>query len=102
MDIPGLDKERDLRNVIVILVEALKLYKARAYTTDKLLTALMGLPPTKRAELTTAYVNSEATRLRLEFDDAAKKEAVHVEKALSGSGEFVDALRLYASRQHWK
>jgi hypothetical protein len=97
-----MENDRDLRNVLLILVKGLKLYKARACTTNNLLTALMALPPTKRAEVTTGYVSSETSKLLTEFGAAADKEALHIEKALSGSGEFLEALRVYASRQHWK
>lgn len=94
--------DRSLRNVLLILVKGLKLQKARAYTADKLLSSLMALPPTKRAELTEEYINSEALRIRALFDEAATKEAANIEKALSGDKPFLEVLRIYASQQFWE
>jgi D-alanyl-D-alanine carboxypeptidase len=94
--------DRDLRNVILILVKGLKLYQSRAHTANKLLTSLMALPPTKRAEVTTQYVNSEKNRFLRLYDGAAQKQAEHIEKALSGDGDFLEQLRVYASQQFWE
>lgn len=94
--------DRDLRNVLQLLINGLKLYKARAHTSNKLLSAVMALHPTKRSELTTEYVNSELRKFRGLYDDAAQKEAANIEKALSGDGDFLETLRVYASQQFWE
>jgi hypothetical protein len=94
-----MENDRDLRNVILLLVKASKLYQARAYTANKVLTALMGLPPTNRAALTTEYVSSEATRIHSLCEEPVNKQAQRIEKALAGDGEFLEALRVYASEQ---
>jgi hypothetical protein len=97
-----MDNDRDLRNVILLLVKACKLYKARAYTANKLLTSLMSLPPTKRAATSPEFVNSEAKSFLSHFGDAADQEAARIERSLEGDGAFLEYLRVYASQQYWK
>ena len=96
-----MSNDRDLRNVILILVKAVKLYKVRALTANKVLSSVMALPPNKRAALPPPYVQSEATRIRGLVENGVNKEADKVEKALSGDAAFLEALRIYASQQHW-
>jgi hypothetical protein len=93
--------DRQLRNVILILVDAVRLYKARAYTANDLLNTLMVLPPTKRAETTPQSLQSDANRIRAKFEQDASREAQQVIKALEGDGDYYFALQIYASKQHW-
>jgi hypothetical protein len=96
-----MNDDRDLRNVILLLVKAVKLYKVRALTANTVLASLMALPPNKRAALTESYVQSEAMRISQAAEIGANKESAQIEKALSSEAAFLMALRVYASRQHW-
>jgi hypothetical protein len=91
--------DRDLRNAILLLVQACKLHKARALTSGAVLSSLMDFPPTKWAEVTPQFVSGEIARLRPEVEALGHKEGQQIEAALNGSGAFLEALRVYASGQ---
>ena len=93
--------EEDLRNVMLLLVDAVKLWQVRAVTVDKILNAIMAAPPQKRASLTVADIDALARDIRPQAAAAADLMAEQVEKKLR-EGDFLNAARIYASQQFWK
>jgi hypothetical protein len=93
--------EQDLRNVMQLLVDAIKLWQVRAVTVDKILNAIMAAPPQKRAALSVADIDALARDIRPQAGAAADLMAAQVEKKLK-SGDFLNAARVYASQQFWK
>src|SRR5579864_504512 len=91
--------DRDLRNAILLLVRVCKLHKARAITSGAVLSSLLEFPPTKWVEVTPQFVSGEIAHLRPEVEALGNKEAREIEEALSGSGNFLEPLRVYASSQ---
>ena len=97
-----MENDRDLRNVILLLVKAHKMYQARALSLNTALSAIMALPPTKRAEITDAQIHEEAQKVLSRANQLADEQSAKLEKALEGSSEFLETLRVYASQQFWK
>ena len=93
--------EEDLRNVIQLLVNAVKLWQVRAVTVDKFLNAILAAPPQKRALLSVADIDALARDIRPQAGAAADLMAEQVEKKLK-EGDFLNAVRVYASQQFWK
>lgn len=96
------ENDRDLRNVILILISALKLNKSRALSLNRALAHVMKSHPTKRSAMTEADVQELLKEFRRLAEADVQDEAKVVEQALHGSGEFLEKLRVYASKQHWK
>jgi len=93
--------EQDIRNVMKLLVEAIKLWQVRAVTVDKILNAIMAAPPQKRASLSVADIDALARDIRPQAGAAADLWAEQVEKKLQ-EGDYLNAARIYASQQFWK
>ena len=93
--------DRALRNAILMLVQACKLYQVRDLTTNAALTMVMSLSPTERAALTAAKLEAHAQQFRPKFQEMANKGTAQVERALEGSTDFLTLLQLYASKCHW-
>jgi hypothetical protein len=98
-----MDNDRDLRNVILLLIKAIKLYRARAYALNEALSALMATPPTKRYRIPVGMVNERAEGYHRDFQAQANQQAQKIEQALAGDGEYLEILRAYASfHQRWE
>jgi hypothetical protein len=93
--------EQDLRNVILLLVKAHKLWQVRAETLNKILNAIMAAPPPKRAALSVADIDALTRDIRPQAEAAADLLAEQVEKKLA-DGDFLNAVRIYASQQFWE
>jgi hypothetical protein len=92
--------EQDIRNVMKLLVEAIKLWQVRAVTQDKILNAILAAPPQKRAALSVADIDALTKDIRPQAGAAADLWAEQVEKKLE-EGDYLNAARLYASQQFW-
>lgn len=97
--VPG--SEQDIRNVMKLLVDSIKLWQVRAVTADKILKAILAAPPQKRASLSVADIDALVRDIRPQAGAAADLWAEQVEKKLE-EGDFLNAARLYASQQFWK
>ena len=97
-----MENDRDLRNVILLLVKAHKMYQARALSLNTALSAIMALPSTKRAEITDAQIHEEAQKVLSRANQLADEQSAPLEKALGGSSDFLETLRVYASQQFRK
>ncbi len=90
--------DRELRDVILLLVRACKLWQSRAVASSAALSRLVDLPRKKRATLTAKALRSVADEARLHGTAIASQQAASLEEALSNSSEFLEALRVYASK----
>jgi len=93
--------EQDLRNVIQLLVNAHKLWQSRAVTLDKVLNGIMAHSPTKRANLTVQDIDAITRRVQPIVEAEVQLKAEQVEAKLK-EGDFLNALRIYASQQFWR
>ncbi len=93
-----LGSEQDLRNVIRLLLLAYKRQQVRAETLDKVLSAVMAFPPTERANLSESRIVSLIDHVRGQAGAASDLYSEQIEKRLE-SGDFLNALRIYASQQ---
>jgi len=89
--------ERELRDVILLLVRACKLWQSRAVASSTALSRIIDLPRSKRARLTAEALRLVAYQARLHGATVASQQAASLEEALSSSNEFMEALRVYAS-----
>ena len=94
--------DRDLRNVLIILVEGCKKHHLRAMTLNTCLTWVLELPPNIRAALTLAQLEAQCAKFQEAAAPIVDKRAAQLEKVLSGDKEFLEILRIYASQQHWE
>jgi len=94
--------DRDLRNVILILVKGCKLYQVRALTANAALDMVMSLPSDRRAALTAKQLEAYAQTVRPKVQEMADRGAAQVEQALEGITDFLGLLQLYASKCHWQ
>ncbi len=93
--------EKDLRKVIQLLVNAHKLWQSRAMTLDKVLNGIMAQSPTKRGSLTAQDIDAITRQIQPIVEAQAQLNAEQVEKKLK-DGDFLNAVRIYASQQFWK
>jgi hypothetical protein len=93
--------EQDIRNVMKLLVEAIKLWQVRAVTQDKILNAILAAPPQKRASLSVVDIDALARDIRPQAGAAADLLAEQVERKIE-KGDYLNAARIYASQQFWK
>jgi len=96
--------DRELRKVILLLVQAHKTQLARAASYRILLMAATDETANlKRGRyLSLADIEQELPRIRAQTEPAADAEARQVEAALNGEKDFLEALRVYASQQFWR
>jgi hypothetical protein len=88
--------DRELRDGILLLVRACKLWQSRAVASSIALSRIVDLPRREREMLSAQALRSFADQARLQGSVVAEQQAASLEQALSGSSEFLDALRLYA------
>jgi hypothetical protein len=93
--------EQDLRNVIQLLVNAHKLWQSRALTLDRILNGIMAQSPTKRANLTVRDIDTITRQIQPIVDAEVQLKAEQVERKLK-DGDYLNAVRIYASQQFWK
>ena len=93
--------EQDLRNVIQLLVNAHKLWQSRAVTLDRILNGIMAQSPTKRANLTVRDIDTITRQIQPIVDAEVQLKAEQVERKLK-DGDYLNAVRIYASQQFWK
>ena len=90
--------DRELRDVILLLVRACKLWQSRAVASSTALSRLVDLPRRERARVTAETLRSVADEARFHGTAMASQQAAPLEQALSSSSEFMEALRAYASK----
>jgi hypothetical protein len=97
-------EDRDLRNVILLLVKAHKMQQARAASFRILLLAAVDESANleRGRHLTLADIERELPKIRDQTEPIADAEARQVEAALNDQKDFLEELRIYASRQFWK
>jgi hypothetical protein len=95
------ENDRDLRDILIILVEACKKHHLRAMTLNTCLTWMIELPPNSRAALTLAQLEAQCAKFQEAAAPIVDKRAPQLEQVLSGDKPFLEALRIYASEQHW-
>jgi hypothetical protein len=96
--------DRDLRNVILLLVKAHKMRHSHATSLQSLLTGLM-MQSRSSIPISPKDFEDQARdlpKIQATMDQIADDEARQLETILKGDGPFLDALRVYASRQFWQ
>jgi hypothetical protein len=91
--------ERDLRKVILLLVQAHKMRESQAAAFRLLILAILEELARRKAGPPLAEVETELWKIRARTDLLADNEAQQVEAALNGESDFLEALRVYTSRQ---
>jgi hypothetical protein len=99
--IPQPGSDEDVRQVMKLLVDSIKLWQVRAVTVDKILNAILAAPPQKRASLSVADIDALVKDIRPQAGAAADLWADQVERKLE-QGDYLNAARIYASQQFWK
>lgn len=99
-EIPLPGSDQDIRQVMKLLVDAVKLWQVRAVTVDKILNAILAAPPQKRAGLSVADIDALTKDIRPQAGAAADLWAEQVERKLE-QGDYLNAARIYASQQFW-
>jgi hypothetical protein len=90
-------EDRDLRNVILLLVKAHKMRQSHAAALRVLCRAV--LDESSKRKLTSVDLDVEYLKIQAQTDPVADLEARDIEAALTGGGPFLEQLRIYASRQ---
>ena len=96
--------ERDVKNVILLLVKAHKMRHSHATSLQSVLTQLM-MQSKSSIPLSPKDFEDQVRdlpKIQATMDRIADDEAAELEKALTGDGPFVDHLRVYASQQFWQ
>jgi hypothetical protein len=96
--------DRDLRNVILLLVKAHKMRHSHATSLQSLLNRVMmqSKSSTPLSPKDFEDLGRDLPGLQATMDRIADDESRQVEAALNGEGDFLEALRIYASRQFWQ
>jgi hypothetical protein len=97
---PMEDSERELRKVILLLVNSHKMYQVRSLMQGAGLQKAMELIQSGRKDL--GYIRAAQEQAQTVGDAEANKQAQSLENALAGEEPFLELLRVYASRQSWK
>jgi hypothetical protein len=95
-------EDRDLRNVILLLVKAHKMRQSHAAALRIVLQAVVDESASRKAVPSLADIETELRKILAQTDPIADAEARQVEAALNGESDFQAALGLYASQQFWK
>jgi hypothetical protein len=93
--------DRDLRNVVLLLVEAHKKRQSHAAALRVLVQAVVDESASRKTALTLAEVEQELQKILAQTIPVADAEARQVEVALKGESDFLEPLRVYASQQFW-
>jgi hypothetical protein len=96
-----MENDRELRNVILILLQACEKWQLRALSMNSALTWIAALPPNTRAALTPEQIGARVANFREEAYPIVEKHAAQLTEALSGDKPFLPALQIYASQQFW-
>jgi hypothetical protein len=91
-----MEDDRDLRNAILLLVRICKLFQVRSLSLNTALSAIVDLPPAKRAKLTHAQILEEVQKAETHAKQVADELSGRIEEALAGSDPFLQYLRIYA------
>lgn len=96
-----MENDRDMRNVITILVQAVEKYEIRSSSLNSTLQWIMELPPNNRAALTPNQVEAVAADFRDKAIPFVETSAALTLEKLSGDKPFLNTLRAYASKHFW-
>jgi hypothetical protein len=94
-------EDRELRKVILLLVKSHKMRQSHAAALRVLLMATVDESASRRSPLTLADIEKELPKIQAQTDLLVDDEARQVEAALNGEGDFLEAVRIYSSRQFW-
>lgn len=70
-------------------------------TLDRILNGIMAQSPTKRANLTVRDIDTITRQIQPIVDAEVQLKAEQVERKLK-DGDYLNAVRIYASQQFWK
>ena len=86
---------REIRQAILDLLNLCKQYQVRTLSLNTALTAILQLPPDKKAELKAADLEAAIEKAADQASQLADGLSASLEKALSGDKDFLILLELY-------
>jgi hypothetical protein len=96
-----LGSERDLRNVILLLVKAVERSRRNLMGANMAIHAISSMSPDERKALTSAQIATELKSVQQQLAQQRDPAVTQIEKVLNGDGEFLEHLRVFASQLHW-
>jgi hypothetical protein len=95
-----MEKDRDLRNVILLLVQASIQWRARATAANASLARVVQASPSQRMALKPAQIQSELAQTAMLLEPQFASQASQlIERLQSDGGDYLEPLRWYASQQ---
>jgi len=95
-----MEPDQDVRDAILLLVNACNDYQIRALTLSSVLRTLQLYPAGKRNILCECELQAEVLKAYNSSEAIVKHQAKGVVSALEGSGPFLDALTQFATRHY--
>ena len=93
--------EKDLRNVILLLVKAVSRSRTSLMAGKMAIQAISSMSPDERKALTSEGIKSELANIERQLERQPDPAVVRVVQVLEGDGEFLNQLRVFASQLHW-
>ena len=95
-----MEPDQDVRDTILLLVNACNDYQIRALTLNSVLRALQLHPAGKRNSLCDCELRAEVLKAYNNAEAIVKHQAKGVVSAFEGSGPFLDVLTQFATRHY--
>ncbi|HXC00542.1 MAG TPA: hypothetical protein VNU74_09080 [Terriglobales bacterium] len=93
--------ERDVRNVILLLVKAISRTRRNLMAANMAIQATSNMPPDERKALTTGRIQAELRNIEQQLERQPDPAIVRIVNVLEGDGDFLESLRVFASKLHW-
>lgn len=93
--------ERDLRNVILLLVKAVSRSRTNLMAANMAIQAISSMRPDERKALTAERIQGELKSIRQQLERQSDPAVARIVKILEGDGDFLNQLRVFASQLHW-
>lgn len=94
-------RERELRKVLLIMLEAFNKYQTAARAQSATLAWIAELPKQHLATLSSDAIGRQVRTLSIAISPKVLQRATQLKSKLESEDEFLEALRIFASQEFW-
>jgi hypothetical protein len=96
-----MENDRDLRNVIMLLVKACSRSRRSLMAANMALHAISSMPLDQRKAVSLGEIQVQLKSVEQQLEAQPDPSVVRILKVLEGDGDFLEPLRVFASQLHW-
>lgn len=96
-----MDNDRDLRNVILLLVKACNRSRRNLMAANMAIHAISNMSQDQRKTLSSGYIQAQLKNIEKQLEQQPDQAGLRIQKILEGEEPFLEALRVFASQLHW-